>query len=91
MQTPSVVFNIGTDVSKDEIVAACAEGTFPLRGEFRLQCQQFRRRALGYDWKQRRKRSLQKVGWSALAGDEPVISKRWDNITITTAMIVCML
>ena len=31
MQTPAVVLNIGADVAKDEIVAACSEGSFPVR------------------------------------------------------------
>src|SRR5271167_3637843 len=31
MQTPAVVLNIGADVAKEEIVAACSEGSFPVR------------------------------------------------------------
>ncbi|MGB8410947.1 MAG: hypothetical protein WCE58_13690 [Gallionella sp.] len=31
MQTPTIVFNIGADVAKDEIVVACSEGSFPVR------------------------------------------------------------
>src|SRR5258708_34228838 len=31
MQIPAVVLNIGADVAKDEIVAACSEGSFPVR------------------------------------------------------------
>ena len=31
MQTPALVLNIGADVAKDEIVAACSEGSFPVR------------------------------------------------------------
>ena len=31
MQTPSAVLNIGVDVAKDTIVAACSEGSFPVR------------------------------------------------------------
>src|SRR4030081_4150533 len=31
MQTPVLVLNIGADVAKDEIVAACSEGSFPVR------------------------------------------------------------
>ena len=31
MQTPTQVLNIGADVAKDEIVAACSEGSFPVR------------------------------------------------------------
>ena len=31
MQTPAVVLNIGADVAKNEIVAACSEGSFPVR------------------------------------------------------------
>src|ERR1700681_2210017 len=31
MQTPALVLNIAADVAKDEIVAACSEGSFPVR------------------------------------------------------------